>query len=189
MKRGLFFLSLLITFLISAPLFAQDGVMDEADVKIVKYSDYQCPACKYFVSIEEQLEEEFGDDISIVTKHFPLNMHEYAQVAARAVEAAREQGKYQEMHDMIFEEQEQWARGNAEAMFIGYAKSLDLDVEKFQEDMNSADMQRIVMADKREGLNLGVNSTPTYFINGTKLEQNPRTYEAFKSIVEGVLNK
>jgi protein-disulfide isomerase len=188
MNRGLFILSLLITFIISAPLFAQDQATD-AEVTIIKYSDYQCPACKYFVSIEEQLKEEFGDDISIVTKHFPLNMHEHAQLAARAAEAAREQGKYQEMHDLIFEGQEQWARGNAEGMFLGYAKSLDMDVEKFKEDMNSADMQRIVMHDKREGLDLGVNSTPTFFINGTKLERNPRTYEAFKAIVEGVMEE
>lgn len=188
MNRGLFLLSLLVTFFISAPLLAQDEATD-AEVTIIKYSDYQCPACKYFVSIEEKLKEEFGDDVVIVTKHFPLNMHEHAQVAARAAEAARVQGKYQEMHDLIFEGQEQWARGNAEAMFIGYAKSLDLDVEQFKEDMNSADMQRIVMHDKREGLGLGVNSTPTFFINGTKLERNPRTYEAFKAIVEGVIEK
>lgn len=184
MKRGIFLFTLFAGLLISAPLFAQDSDTGTPEISIIKYSDYQCPACKYFVSIENQLKEEYGENISIVTKHFPLNMHEHAQLAARAAEAAREQGKYQEMHDLIFEGQEQWARGNAEAMFIGYAKSLELDLEKFKNDMNSADMQRIVMADKREGLNLGVNSTPTYFINGKKLENNPRTFEQFKSIVE-----
>jgi protein-disulfide isomerase len=113
-------------------------------------------------------------------------MHQYAQLASRVAEAAREQGKYEEMHDMIFTGQEQWARGNAEAIFIGYAKSLNLDVEKFKEDMNSADMQRIIMADKREGINLNVNSTPTYFINGKKVENLPRTYEQFKAMVESM---
>lgn len=187
MKRRLFLFTLFAFLLAGSPVLAQETENPEAKIAIVKYSDYQCPACKYFVSIEKQLIEEYGDDISIVTKHFPLNMHEYAQLASRAVEAARVQEKYHEMHELIFDGQEQWARGNAEAMFIGYARSLDLDVEKFRNDMNSADMQRIVMADKRAGLNLNVNSTPTFFINGIKLEQNPRTFEAFKSIIDGLI--
>jgi protein-disulfide isomerase len=182
MKRGLFLLSL-FALLFSATTFAQES---NAEINIVKYSDYQCPYCAYFMPIEKQLKEDYGDKISITTKHFPLNMHQYAQLASRVAEAAREQGKYEEMHDMIFTGQEQWARGNAEAIFIGYAKSLNLDVEKFKEDMNSADMQRIIMADKREGINLNVNSTPTYFINGKKVENLPRTYEQFKAMVESM---
>lgn len=186
MKRGLFLLTL-FGLLFSSTAFSQGSGESETRINIVKYSDYQCPACKYFVSIEEQLKEEYGAEISITTKHFPLNMHEYAQLASRVAEAAREQDKYQEMHDMIFAGQEQWARGNAEAIFIGYAKSLDLDMEQFRNDMNSADMQRKVMADKREGLNLNVNSTPTFFINGTKLENNPRTFEQFKQLIEAMV--
>jgi protein-disulfide isomerase len=183
MKRGLFLLTL-FGVLFTGISFAQSS---EAEINIVKYSDYQCPACKYFVSIEEQLKEEYGDKISLTTKHFPLNMHEHAQLASRVVEAAREQDKYQEMHDMIFAGQEQWARGNAEAIFIGYAKSLDLDMEQFRNDMNSADMQRIVMADKRDGLELNVNSTPAFFINGTKLENNPRTFNQFRQLIDAMM--
>ena len=188
MKQGLLLLTL-FTVLFSGVAFAQDSGESDARINIIKYSDYQCPACKYYVSIEEQLKEEYGDDISITTKHFPLNMHQHAQLASRVAEAAREQGKYQEMHDMIFTGQEQWARGNAEAIFIGYAKSLDLDMEQFRNDMNSADMQRKVMADKREGLNLNVNSTPTFFVNGTKVENTPRTYEQFKSLIEAIVKE
>ncbi len=187
MKRGLFLL--IAATLLASPVLAQESNADEAPIQITKFSDYQCPACKYYYSIQKQLKEDFGDKISITTKHFPLNMHEHAQLAARAAEAARAQGKYQEMHDMLFTGQEQWARGNAEAMFIGYAKSLDLDMEQFRNDLNSADMQRIVMADKREGMNLNVNSTPTFFINGTKLENIPKTYEQFKALIDGMLNQ
>jgi protein-disulfide isomerase len=187
MKRGLFLLTA-FALMFSAPLFAQSSAAGEARINIVKYSDYQCPACKYYVPIEKQLKEEYGDEISITTKHFPLSMHEFAQVAARAAEAARVQGKYQEMHDMIFGGQEQWARGNAETMFLGYARELDLDVEKFRNDMNSAEMQRIVMADKREGLELDVNSTPTFYVNGIKVERNPRTAAEFKTIIEDIVN-
>ncbi|HET8864687.1 MAG TPA: thioredoxin domain-containing protein [Gracilimonas sp.] len=187
MKRGLFLFTI-VAVMFSGSLMAQETEVSEAKINLVKYSDYQCPACKYFVSIEERLKQEYGDDISITTKHFPLNMHEFAQLASRAAEAARVQGKYQEMHDLIFAGQEQWAQGNAEAMFIGYAKSLDMDVEKFRSDLNSAEMQRIVMADKREGMNLNVNSTPTFYINGTRVEQNPRTFEAFKAIIDDMIN-
>ncbi|SMO63930.1 DsbA family protein [Gracilimonas mengyeensis] len=190
MKRGLFLLTLAIAFFAAAPAIAQSGEeASEAKVTIVKYSDYQCPACAYFVPFEEQLKEDFGDDIEFTTKHFPLNMHQYAQLASRVAEAARQQGKYQEMHDLIFEGQDQWSRGNAESIFIGYAKDLKLDIEEFREDMNSAEMQRIIMEDKREGLNKNVNSTPTFFINGQKLERNPRTYEQFKTIVESYMKQ
>jgi protein-disulfide isomerase len=187
MKKGLFLLTV-FGLIFSGSLLAQGTNTSDTKINIVKYSDYQCPACKYYVSIEEELKDAYGDDISITTKHFPLSMHEFAQVASRAAEAARAQDKYQEMHDMIFAGQEQWARGNAEGMFIGYARALDLDVEKFRNDMNSADMQRIVMADKREGLELNVNSTPTFFINGVKVERNPRTAEDFVTIIESILN-
>lgn len=161
----------------------------QAKVTLVKYSDYQCPACKYFHSFDHQLKEDFGDDVEIITKHFPLSIHPYAHLASRAAEAARKQGKFEEMHEMLFAGQEQWSRGNAEAIFIGYANSMGLDTEMFKTDMNSADMNRIVMADRREGRELGVGSTPTYFINGDELENNPSQYPAFKAIVQGYLDK
>ncbi len=170
----------------TSSVVAQSNI--DAKVTLVKYSDYQCPACKYFVPFEEKLKEDFGDDINIVVKNFPLSMHPYAHVAGRSAEAARKQGKYQEMHDMIFDGQEQWSRGNAEATFIGYARALNMNVEQFQQDMNSADMNRIVMSDRREGLELGVGSTPTFFINGDKIENNPSTYPAFKALVEDYMD-
>lgn len=189
MKR-FFILTGLLSFLFLGISFAQETNEEksEAKVTIVKYSDYQCPGCKYFVHIEEQLKEEYGSDLEIITKHFPLRMHEFAQLAARAVEAAREQNKYHEMHKMIFEGQEQWARGNAEAIFIGYAKELKLDMDEFMDDLNSAEIQKRVMDEKREGLEKEVNSTPTFFINGEKIAQNPRTLAAFKSIVDRYMN-
>lgn len=184
MKLRLLLLTL-IGLLFAGVAIAQDAEEGtEPKVTIIKYSDYQCPACKYFVPIEEKLVEEYGSDIEIITKHFPLTMHQHAQIASRAVEAARQQGKYHEMHDMIFAGQEQWARGNAEGTFIGYAKDIGLDMKKFRSDINSGEIQRIVMEEKKEGVDLNVTSTPTFIINGEKLEQNPRTYEAFKQIVE-----
>ena len=159
-----------------------------APVQIVKFSDYQCPACKFFVPIEQKIKEDYGDQVSIVTKHFPLSMHPYAHVASRSAEAARKQGKYKEMHDKIFEGQELWSKGSAERLFIGYAEEIGLDTEVFTSDMNSAEMNQIVMEQRKEGVRLGVNATPTFFINGIKVETNPQTYMGFKVLIDRELN-
>ena len=144
-----------------------------APVQIVKFSDYQCPACKFFVPIEQKIKEDYGDQVSIVTKHFPLSMHPYAHVASRSAEAARKQGKYKEMHDKIFEGQEVWSKGNAEV---------------FTADMNSAEMNQIVMEQRKEGVRMGVNATPTFYINGIKVENNPQTYMGFKVLIDRELD-
>ena len=156
---------------------------------VVKFSDYQCPACKYFVPIEEQLKKEFGGRVQIVYKNFPLTMHQFSQVAARAAEAAKKQGKFDEMHELIFTGQEQWSRGNAEAIFTGYANSIGLNMDQFKKDLNSAELQRLIMSDKREGRDLGVESTPTFYINGDKVQSNPPTYPQFRALVVQYLKK
>lgn len=167
---------------------AEDVPAVPAKVVIEKFSDYQCPACAYYHSFLKQLKQDLGTDVRVDMKHFPLSQHPYAQVAARSAEAARVQGKFDEMHDLIFAGQQQWGQGNAEAIFIGYAESLDLDVEKFTADMNSADMNRIVMANRREGIEIGLSSTPTFVMNGEKIESNPSSYPEFKALVESYMD-
>lgn len=177
----------IFSLLITSAAIAQSsnsGKENEPALTVIKYSDYQCPACEHYFHLEHQLSEELGDKVKFVTKHFPLNMHQHAQLASRAAEAARVQGKYQEMHEMLFHGQQQWSGGNAQAIFISYASSMGLDVNKFKKDLNSAEMQRIVMADRREGMQLNVNSTPTFFIDGQQLEGVPyNSYEAFKAFM------
>ncbi len=175
------------TTTVSEATEAQDTV--KAEVVVVKFSDYQCPACKYFVPIEEQLKKEFGGRVQIVYKNYPLTMHQFSQIAARAAEAAKKQGKFDQMHELIFTGQEQWSRGNAEAIFTGYANSIGLNMEQFKKDLNSAELQRLIMADKREGRDLGVESTPTFYINGDKIQNNPPTYPQFRALVVQYLKK
>lgn len=160
---------------------ADDGA--EPEVVITVYSDFQCPACKYYVPFESQLKREFGSRIKIVNRNFPLPMHQYAQLAARAAEAARKQGKFDEMHDKLFEGQEQWSMGNAESLFNNYAKAIGLDMNQFKKDLNSIELQQKIMAEKQEGIDRQVDSTPTYFINGDKVQNNPPTYPQFKALV------
>lgn len=158
-------------------------------VTLVEYSDYQCPACAYYHPIVDSLKNTFGGQLKVVYKDFPLNQHQYAALAARAAEAARNQGKFLEMHNMLFENQQRWAAsGNPQPIFIGYARSLDLNIGKFQRDLNSAETQRAVMEEKKEGVQMGVSSTPTFFIDGEKVEQYPSTFEEFKALIESHMN-
>ena len=159
-----------------------------AKVVIEIYSDYQCPACANYHSLLKQLKQEYGSEIRIDIKHFPLVKHPYSHVAARAAEAARVQGKFEPMNELIFAGQKQWGAGNAEAIFAEYATSMELDVEKFKTDMNSADMNRIVMANRREGVEIGLRATPTLVINGEKIENNPATYPLLKERVESYMD-
>lgn len=153
-------------------------------VEILKYSDFSCPACESFVPMEEQLKREFGDMVEITYKHFPLSGFQFSRLAAHSAEAAREQGKFDEMHDLIFENQAEWSRGNAREHFESYAEQLDLDMEQFRQDVESEEIAERVENDRQEGMRRTVRSTPSFFVNGRKLQQNPQNYEQFKSIVE-----
>lgn len=161
----------------------------EVEVTIVKYSDYQCPACKVYIPLENEIKKEFGNRVQIVNKNFPLSSHQYSQLAARAAEAAKKQGKFDEMHHAIFDGQEKWSRGNAESTFIGYAKAIGLDMDQFKEDLHSIELQRKIMMDKQEGIIKGVQATPTFFINGDKIEYNPASYPQFRALVVPYLKK
>lgn len=153
-------------------------------VHILKYSDYQCPACKAYVPLQEELKREFGDLVQLEYRHFPLSGHQFAELASRSVEAAREQEKYKEMHDLIFEYQETWSRGDARSHFTDFAEQIGLDMEQFEADLESEEIAQRVESQRQEGVRRQVSGTPTYFINGQRLRQNPQSYEQFKSVVE-----
>lgn len=154
------------------------------EVHILKYSDYQCPACKAYIPLQEQLKAEFGDMIEIEYRYFPLGGHQFADLAARSAEAARQQGKFKEMHDLIFQYQEQWSQGSARDYFFDFAEQIGLDMEQFENDLESEEVRQTVENQRQEGIRRTVNSTPTFFLNGQKLRQNPQSYEQFKAIVE-----
>jgi protein-disulfide isomerase len=150
---------------------------------LIEYSDFQCPACAAYHPLLHQLVEELGDRIQFVYRHFPLQRHLNAELAARAAEAAGRQGRFWEMHDLIFEGQIQWAdQRNPEETFVGYAKKLGLDIEKFRADLNSREVKDAVEEDRLSGDRAGVNGTPTFFLNGVKIN-NPQSYDAFKEIL------
>lgn len=164
---------------------AQSADTNEAVITITEYSDYQCPACAYFHPIVEKLKEKYGDQIELELKYFPLNSHQYAALAARAAQAAKNQGKFKEMHNLLFENQKRWSSSrNPTSVFVEFARKLNLDIEQFKNELNSAETQKIVMEERQEGRQKGVNSTPTFFIDGEQLSDLPRTFEQFDQIVQ-----
>ena len=142
-----------------------------ATVTLIEYSDFQCPACATAQPVVKDILNEFGDSIKFEYKHFPLPMHPLALPAARAAEAAGQQGKFFEFHDMLFENQKTWSNSaNPSATFIQYAEELGLDVQKFRQHMNSSLLSDQISEDKKEGFDLGITGTPTFFLNGEKMQ-------------------
>ena len=152
---------------------------------LVEFSDFQCPACGIYYPLVKKLKTDLGDKLTVVYKHFPLSqIHKNADLAARTAEAAKIQGKFWEMHDMIFEKQNEWSGSNqALSLFSSYAVSLGLDKDKFLQDIDSNEVRNKISDDYQQGVRLGVKGTPTFFLNGKKIT-NPGNYDDFKSTIE-----
>lgn len=172
---------------VSATLWTKGN--PESNVSLLEYSDFQCPACKAYQPAVEAVLEEFGDQIRFEYRHFPLPSHRNSKQAAYAAEAAGAQGKFFEMASKIFEKQGEWAESNdAREQFIAIAKELGLDEDKFKQAMDSSTTKDEVDADLAAGKADGVTATPSFFLNGKKLEP-PQDIEAFKKIISDELAK
>jgi protein-disulfide isomerase len=177
------------TSLKSAPeVSSADHVSTEATVPVtlIEYSDFQCPACASYYPVVEQLAREASTTLRFVYRHYPLPQHKNAQLAARASEAAANQGKFWEMYRLMFENQNRWAElgdSGARQIFAGYAADLGLNVETYTADLDSDAVKAKVAADLKGGSDIGVNSTPTFFVNG-KAITNPPNYAEFKKLID-----
>jgi len=162
----------------------------EAKVVIIEYSDFQCPACRSYYPITKQLMAEFGDQIAFVYRHFPLtSIHMNSEFAARAAEAAGKQGKFWEMHDLLFEKQDEWSKTtNVEPIFENYATLLGISIEQFKTDWKSKEVKDFVKAQRAHALKSGLQGTPTFFVNGEKIK-NPTSIDAFRFIINTALEK
>lgn len=161
-----------------------------ARVTLIEYSDFQCPACGYAYSLVKDLEKNFPKDLRVVYRFFPLiQTHQNALISSEAAYAAGLQNKFWEMHDMLFENQESWSNNpKPQDIFLGYAEKLGLNIEKFKADMNSESTIEFIKSSENKAISLGINSTPTFFVNG-KMIQNPRTYEEFRRVIQDALTK
>ena len=132
-----------------------------APVTIYEFSDFQCPHCKMASPYLKKVVDQSNGKVKLVFKQYPLKGHPKARDAARAAVAAQKQGKFWEMHDLLFEKQDELQRANFEA----YAKTLGLDLAKFKADMAAPATEKKVEADLAEGRAAGVDSTPSIFVN------------------------
>ncbi|MCR4264153.1 MAG: DsbA family protein, partial [Candidatus Roizmanbacteria bacterium] len=155
----------------------------ESAALLIEYSDFQCPACRQYYPVVKQLVEEKGDQFTFTYRHFPLAQHENADDAARAAEAAGKQGKFWEMHDLLFERQEAWAEvGNPDEAFLTYAEELELNREQFEADYQAQELKDKISNDYNSGVRAGVNATPTFFLNGEKIQ--PGSFDEFALLID-----
>ena len=140
----------------------------ETKVTIVNFSDMECPACIRAHELMKSLDSTSG--VRMIFRHFPLGIHRYSQISARAVEAARVMGKEWEMMDLLFEKQEEWSTEvKVEDKLIEYAKSLGLEETVFKEKLNSSEVMAEVQKDLNLGNSLRLSGTPTIFVNGEQI--------------------
>ena len=159
-----------------------------AKVTVVEFGDFQCPACGSAYPVVSQILGEYKDKVRFVYRNYPLPVHKNAKVAAQAAEAAGAQGKYFEMYDALFGNQKAWSESDKalDDYFVKYAKELKLDVEKFTKEVKENKYNAKIEKDISDGNAVGVNATPTFYINGVE-QVGGLPYDEFKKKVDEAL--
>ena len=157
-------------------------------IVLMEYSDFQCPACRSYYPLVRQIMAEFGDRIVFVYRHFPLtSIHQNAEFTARASEAAAKQGKFWEMHDLLFEKQNEWAKvADLEPILVNYATLIGLNIEQFKLDWRSKEIKNLVSAQRIHAVKSGLQGTPTFFLAGKKIN-NPVSIDDFRAVIKKAL--
>jgi protein-disulfide isomerase len=142
-----------------------------APAKLEEFGDFECPPCGLLHPILVEMHREFGDQLQITFREFPLvPTHQHAVAAASSAEAAGLQGKFWEMHDLIYEHQKDWHEAfDVRPIFEGYAKQIGLDLERYKRDVDGEAVAQRIFLDGKRGHALGVKGTPTVFLNGKEV--------------------
>jgi protein-disulfide isomerase len=153
-------------------------------VKVVEFGDFQCPACGATFPELKRIKQDFGSDITFAFRNFPLAQHANAQIAAEAAEAAGAQNKYWEMHDELYEHQADWeSLENPLDKFAEYAQEIGVtDIERFKREISADTYKSKIDTDTNDGNAIGVNSTPTIYVNGVKAVNG--SYDTIKKMIE-----
>jgi protein-disulfide isomerase len=155
-----------------------------APVTLVEYADFECPACQAYEPVIEQLLKDEGSKVYFAYRYFPLPQHPNAVPAAKAAEAAGLQGKFWQMHDMLFADNAQWENlSDPSSVFVGYAKTLGLNTTQFSKDYASAAVAATINADLAQANANQLTYTPTLFVNGVRID-NPTSYAAFRALID-----
>lgn len=164
------------------------GKKDSA-IKFEEYGDYQCPFCAQYYPIINQVKQKYADRVSFQFRNFPLTqIHKNTMAASRAAEAAALQGKFWQMHDLLYENQTSWESvSSPTSMFDQYAQQLSLNMNQYRKDQNSSKVLNTINADVAAGQALGVNSTPTFFLDGKKLTSPPTDLAGFSKLIDAAI--
>jgi protein-disulfide isomerase len=153
-------------------------------VTIIEFSEFQCPFCSRVLPTMKKIHETYGDKVRVVFKHNPLPFHKDATPASKAALAAGEQGKFWEMHDLLFANQ----RKLKEANLMSYAEQLGLNMAKFKTDMGNAKFDKMIKADQALAARFGARGTPGFFVNGRNL-RGAQPFAKFKTLIDAELKK
>lgn len=162
------------------------GKMD-SPVVLTEFVDFQCEACYAYYPAVKEVKELYKDKVKFQVRNFPISSgHQFAMQAARSAEAAARQGKFWEMHDKIFESQKSWEQmKDPQSTFDSFAKEIGLDVAKYNSDRMSSEVNAVVNKDLKDVKELGGTGTPTFLLNGKRVEKNPEpTVEAFSKFLD-----
>lgn len=159
---------------------------EKATVTIEEFGDFQCPPCSRLCEPLNEMQKKYN--LRLVYRNFPLPTHAHAKDAACAAEAAGLQGKFWEMHDLLFREQAVWSRStDARALFNAYAGMLQLDLSRFRNDLDSPVVREKIETDKRRGDEIGVKTTPTLFLNNEAVAPGDSNPEKLSGLVENAV--
>lgn len=170
-----------------------DHVFGKADSKVVliEYGDFQCPGCGSAHGVVKKITEKYQGQLAFVFRNFPItSKHPNARAASAAAEAAAKQGKYWEMHNKIFESQDNWGNLGATErteFFTNYAKELGLDANTFTADLTSNEINKKISFDQALGKKAGANATPTFILNGKKLDNEWANEAQFEEVIVNAL--
>ncbi len=158
-----------------------------AKVTLVEFGDLQCPACKAYEPLVRQASQEFNGKMKLLYKNFPLTtVHPNAELAAKVAVAAGDQGKFWQMHDWLYDNQDSWAdlaATDARAKMVAAAKALGMSTDKLNIDIDSSDTSKKISQTMDEGGVVGVSGTPTFFVDNVPMSPLPSNYEDFKKVI------
>lgn len=161
----------------------------EKTVTMVEYADFECPACKAYYPMVKNLLDLYPNQLKLIFKHFPISsLHKNAIAAGIAAEAAGRQNKFFEMGDTLYEKQDEWASlDDPQPKFQEYATAIGLNMDQFKKDEKDPSLPNLIQDERNEGIKNGVNATPSFFINGVKID-NPQDIQGFQKIIDAQLN-
>ena len=182
-----------------------------ARVTLEEFGDFQCTPCGVLAATLLKVEHDYGTRVRVVFRQFPLGMHAHALTAACAAEAAGLQGRFWEMHDLLFQNAMNWGKESprpfrrvipnagpsaspdetatdVRAIFAGYAATLGLDVERFKKDMDTEQVKARIKSDQERGASIGVDRTPILFIDGVQIPFSSFNVEALHAVIDAALS-